>query len=54
MTTLYWDFMIRHEADFAGNPRTALMVKYVAKMGDDDKALIRQQADAAREGLDAV
>jgi deoxyribodipyrimidine photolyase-related protein len=54
MTTLYWDFLIRHEADFAGNPRTALMVKHVAKMSAEDKALIGQQAEATREGLERV
>ena len=54
MTTLYWDFLIRHEKDFSGNPRTALMVKHVGKMSDEDKALIRSQADATREGLDGV
>ncbi len=54
MTTLYWDFLIRHEEDFAGNPRTALMVKHVGKMSDEDKAHIRQQADVTREGLDEV
>jgi deoxyribodipyrimidine photolyase-related protein len=54
MTTLYWDFLIRHEADFASNPRTALMVKHVGKMSADDKTLIGQQADATRAGLDEV
>jgi deoxyribodipyrimidine photolyase-related protein len=54
MTTLYWDFLIRHEKDFSGNPRTALMVKHVGKMSADDKALISQQADATRAGLDSV
>jgi deoxyribodipyrimidine photolyase-related protein len=54
MTTLYWDFLIRHEKDFSGNPRTALMVKHVGKMSADDKALIGQQADATRAGLDDV
>ena len=54
MTTLYWDFLIRHEQDFAGNPRTALMVKHVGKMSADDKAQIGQQADATRVGLDQV
>ncbi|WP_416547105.1 cryptochrome/photolyase family protein [Limnohabitans sp. DCL3] len=54
MTTLYWDFLIRHEPDFAGNPRTALMVKHVGKMSADDKALIRSQADSTRAGLDRV
>jgi deoxyribodipyrimidine photolyase-related protein len=54
MTTLYWDFLIRHESDFSGNPRTALMVKHVGKMSEDDKAQISQQADATRAGLDTV
>lgn len=54
MTTLYWDFLIRHEKDFAGNPRTALMVKHVGKMSDDDKARIRTQANATREGLEGA
>ena len=43
--------MIRHEADFASNPRTALMVKHVAKMSAEDKALIGQQAEATLDGL---
>jgi deoxyribodipyrimidine photolyase-related protein len=54
MTTLYWDFLIRHEQDFARNPRTALMVKHVGRMSDEDKAAIRSQADATRQGLDTV
>jgi deoxyribodipyrimidine photolyase-related protein len=54
MTTLYWDFLIRHEQVFAGNPRTALMVKHVGKMRAEDKAQISQQADATRAGLDSV
>jgi deoxyribodipyrimidine photolyase-related protein len=54
MTTLYWDFLIRHEKDFSGNPRTALMVKHVGRMNEEDKAQIRAQADATRAGLDGV
>lgn len=54
MTTLYWDFLIHHEQDFAGNPRTALMVKHVGKMSADDKAQISLQANATRAGLDSV
>ena len=53
-TTLYWDFLIRHETDFSGNPRTALMVKHVGKMSAEDKAQIGQQAHATRAGLDSV
>ena len=54
MTTLYWDFLIRHEPDFSGNPRTALMVKHVGRMSAEDKAQIRAQADASRDGLDRL
>jgi len=54
MTTLYWDFLIRHEQDFARNPRTALMVKHVGRMNQEDKATIQAQADATRQGLDTV
>jgi deoxyribodipyrimidine photolyase-related protein len=54
MTTLYWDFLIRHEKGFAGNPRTALMVKHVGRMSEEDKTQIRVQADATRTGLEGV
>jgi deoxyribodipyrimidine photolyase-related protein len=54
MTSLYWDFLIRHEKNFAGNPRTALMVKHVGKMSTEDKAQIGLQAEATRTGLDGV
>jgi deoxyribodipyrimidine photolyase-related protein len=47
-------FLIRHEDSFAGNPRTALMVKHVGRMSEEDKLRIRAQADATREGLDGV
>ncbi len=51
MTTLYWDFLIRHEADYARNPRTALMVKHVGKMTAHERAQISEQAEAVRSGL---
>jgi deoxyribodipyrimidine photolyase-related protein len=54
MTTLYWDFLIRHEQDFAANPRTALMVKHVGRMSEEDRALIGAQAETTRAGLDGV
>ena len=54
MTVLYWGFLIQHEQDFAGNPRTALMVRHVANMSADDKAAISQQAAALGQDLDAI
>jgi deoxyribodipyrimidine photolyase-related protein len=54
MTTLYWDFLIRHEHAFATNPRTALMVKHVGRMSEEEKAQISQQANAMRTGLNQL
>ncbi len=54
MTLLYWDFLIRHEADFAASPRTALTVKHVAKMSAADQQKIQAQAHTIREGLNSI
>jgi len=47
-TTLYWDFLMRHEALLSRNQRMALQVKNVARLGDEERAAIRAQADAIR------
>lgn len=39
-TTLYWAFLIKHEAMLAANPRTSLMVKHVAKMDEPTREAI--------------
>ena len=44
-TMLYWNFLDRHEAMLAANPRTALMAKNVARLSAEARATIR--ADAA-------
>lgn len=49
-TTLYWDFLMRHEARLAANPRMALQVKNVARLGDDEKQAIQERAAAIRCG----
>lgn len=54
VTVLYWDFLQRHEATLAANPRTALMVKHVQKMAPEERAAIAASAQALREGLDAL
>jgi len=43
-TTLYWDFLLRHEARLATNPRMALQVKNLARLKPAMRTLIRQQA----------
>ncbi len=54
MTTLYWNFLDQHEADFAGNPRTALMVKNLQRLSSDERAAIRQRASDMLAALDAL
>ncbi len=49
-TTLYWDFLMRHEALLAKNPRMALQVKNVARLRDEEKLAVRARADAIRRG----
>jgi deoxyribodipyrimidine photolyase-related protein len=45
MTTLYWNFLDKHEASFAGNPRTALMVKNLQRMTPELRAEVRIRAE---------
>lgn len=52
MTTLYWAHLERHEADMARNPRTALMVKHVARWQDDERQALRDQAARTLDNLD--
>jgi deoxyribodipyrimidine photolyase-related protein len=47
-TTLYWDFLIRHAAHLAHNPRMALQVKNVARLTAADTQAIQRRAAALR------
>jgi len=49
-TTLYWDFLARHQALLAKNPRTALQVKNVARLTDVQKREVSARAAAIRRG----
>ncbi len=49
-TTLYWDFLMRHEAALAKNPRMALQVKNVARLTDAQKQAVHERAAAIRRG----
>ena len=49
-TTLYWDFLMRHEAALARNPRMALQVKNVARLTDTQKQAVGERAAAIRRG----
>lgn len=54
VTVLYWHFLDRHEAEFAANPRTALMAKNLAKLAPAERAAIREQAARMLAQLDAL
>jgi deoxyribodipyrimidine photolyase-related protein len=49
-TTLYWDFLMRHETLLAKNPRMALQVKNVARLTDPQKQAVVDRAAAIRRG----
>ncbi len=48
-TTLYWDFLLRHETLLAANPRTAMQVRNLARLDEPHKQQIRDQAQALRQ-----
>lgn len=54
VTTLYWNFLLKHHAVFAKNPRTALMAKNVERFGDEEKTLIQQTANKMLSDLDNI
>jgi deoxyribodipyrimidine photolyase-related protein len=49
-TTLYWDFLMRHEATLARNPRMALQVKNLARMSAMQRGDVVARAAAIRRG----
>jgi deoxyribodipyrimidine photolyase-related protein len=49
-TTLYWDFLMRHEATLAKNPRMALQVKNLARMDATQRQGVVARAAAIRSG----
>jgi deoxyribodipyrimidine photolyase-related protein len=49
-TTLYWDFLMRHEALLAKNPRMALQVKNLARVSTEERQQVAARAAAIRRG----
>jgi len=49
-TTLYWDFLMKHETALAGYPRMALQVKNLGRLDDTQKKAILARAAAIRSG----
>lgn len=53
-TTLYWAFLIKHEASLASNQRTRLMVKHVANLSADERSAINDMATLRLQHLDQL
>ena len=49
-TTLYWDFLIRHEPLLAQNARMALQVKNVARMSPAQRQAVLLRAQDIQAG----
>ncbi len=52
VTVLYWHFLDRHQAEFAANPRTALMAKNLQKLAPAERTAIGERARQMLDGLD--
>jgi deoxyribodipyrimidine photolyase-related protein len=50
-TTLYWDFLRRHERRLRANPRMSLQVRNLAHLSPGDRATVQRQAEALRMHL---
>ncbi|MDE1953693.1 MAG: cryptochrome/photolyase family protein [Betaproteobacteria bacterium] len=48
-TTLYWDFLLRHEQRLAANPRTVMQVRNLARVSAEERTRIRAQAESIRK-----
>jgi deoxyribodipyrimidine photolyase-related protein len=52
-TTLYWDFLLRHEDRLAKNPRMVMQVKNLKRLDEAKREAIRAQALAHAQGVGA-
>lgn len=50
-TTLYWDFLIRHQTRFAQHPRTALQRRSLERFDEPTRAAVSRQAAQLRAQL---
>lgn len=54
MTTLYWHFLGRHEAEFAAHPRTALMIRNLRRLSEAEREAISLWAERLLGSLDTL
>ena len=49
-TTLYWDFLMRHEERLAANPRTVMQVQNLRRLDAAERERVQARAAALRQG----
>jgi deoxyribodipyrimidine photolyase-related protein len=54
MTTLYWNFLDRHEPELRRNPRTGLMAASIARLSVQERGTIREQAARMLDNLNSL
>ena len=54
ITTLYWNFLIKHRKQFESNPRTRLMTANLKKISDEDQEKISLHAKELLNDLDVL
>jgi deoxyribodipyrimidine photolyase-related protein len=54
MTTLYWNFLIKHRAQFEASPRTRLMTANLNKISQEDQDQIALHAQQLLHNLDQL
>jgi deoxyribodipyrimidine photolyase-related protein len=47
-TTLYWDFLLRHEKKLSKNPRMVMQVRNLTRLNKDKKQALHKEALALR------
>jgi deoxyribodipyrimidine photolyase-related protein len=50
-TTLYWDFLMRHDDRFSRHPRAAMQWRMLQRLGPSERRRIGRQAAAIRQRL---
>jgi len=53
-TTLYWDFLLRHEPVLTANPRMGMQLKNLARLSTEQRSAIVAQASRHREATHAL
>jgi deoxyribodipyrimidine photolyase-related protein len=53
-TTLYWDFLLRHEARLTKNPRTVMQMRNASRLTSVQRREITDQAARLRVALSAT